>query len=102
MLKYPTKMPRKAAMAVVCHVERVATSSNGSGANHMSGHHGWSPVPNQIRIAVQATARALRAKATEVPLEGATVERAEPRGGWAQAAAEVEHDEAVGEGAHLE
>ena len=42
------------------------------------------------------------ANATDVPPEGAPVDGAKTSGRHAQASAQIEHDEAVGKGAHLE
>src|SRR5450631_3870180 len=109
MLRLPSSHEEAAATAALRHELRVAKCSNGSGANQSSGQQGSSPVPNQSNTEVDATARNAEpvrrlsiAYAMNVPSERAPVESAKLRLSCAHASAQVEHDKAVGQGAHLE
>lgn len=43
--------------AVPHHVLRIAKSSAGSGANHISGHQGFRSLPNQNKTALHTTVK---------------------------------------------
>src|SRR5690242_10702431 len=105
----PSITPKAPASAAAHQLASAANSSTGRGANHISGQKGSGPVPKNTSNAmasVAATPSPRRftssAYAIEISPERAPVERAELGGAHGHAVPEVEHDEAVGEGAHLE
>src|SRR5438477_5362376 len=54
MLALPANQATKATTAAAHHGDRSENQKRGSGANHMSGHHGVNPLPNQTNTAVAA------------------------------------------------
>src|SRR5262245_16515729 len=98
-----------AAMAAPHQDAPAANASTGNGANHNSGHHGCNPVPNQVTMAVSATASAAAtarrrssADAMQMPPDAAPDQGAELTRAAADAPAEVEHHEPLDHRAHLE
>src|SRR5882672_1168118 len=57
MLKHPASHPAAAVKPATHHERRRANHSTGSGANHISGHHGSRPLPNHSSSAVVAATR---------------------------------------------
>src|ERR1700729_3518773 len=107
MLPLPRSSEKNATAAVALMELPVAKSSTGKGASQKSGHQGSRPLPNQIRIALHRTARIamrreLAANAMDISPKRSLVESAELAGSDVHASSQIEHDQAVGETAHLE
>src|SRR5215831_8457952 len=109
MLRPPSSVETIATTAIAGGVERRENHSTGRNANHMNGHTGLSPLPNQVSVAAHAITSAattaccvLFADAIHIPLKRPAAVFSELLFRHRYAPAEIEHDQPLEERAHFE